>query len=211
MKNVQIEILTAVFEKNRNNFVNYVKSKFLFDSETAKDIISESYVKAFEQIQTYDSSKGTVYAWLCTIITNASIDYLRKNGRQRTFTSLSDKISDEELSGDEILSILPVKNKEIYEVDIQKSVASKEIYEFIMKNIDKINMTSIERKVFIMTFEEDASIEDIQKKLDISSEYVRKAKSFSRQKVLLFLKKHLPDVYNEYLKILNRKKSDKNK
>lgn len=50
----------------------------------AKDILSQSFIKAFKSIHAYDSSKGSFHAWLKKIIGNEAIDYMRQRSRFST-------------------------------------------------------------------------------------------------------------------------------
>lgn len=51
------------------------------DRQDAEDIAQESFIKAFDMLPSYDSSKANFSTWLYRIATNKAIDYLRKNKR----------------------------------------------------------------------------------------------------------------------------------
>lgn len=46
-------------------------------SETAQDILQESFVKAWKNIHRYDRSKGKLFTWLLNIARNTAIDVRR--------------------------------------------------------------------------------------------------------------------------------------
>ncbi|MBS1729485.1 MAG: sigma-70 family RNA polymerase sigma factor [Bacteroidetes bacterium] len=47
------------------------------DKETAKDVLQEVFIKIWNQVETYDPSKGRLFTWMLNISRNASIDKLR--------------------------------------------------------------------------------------------------------------------------------------
>jgi RNA polymerase sigma-70 factor, ECF subfamily len=51
------------------------------DRESAEDIAQEAFIKAYERLNEFDSSKSRFSTWLYKIATNKAIDYLRANKR----------------------------------------------------------------------------------------------------------------------------------
>ncbi|HKR05783.1 MAG TPA: sigma-70 family RNA polymerase sigma factor [Bacteroidia bacterium] len=47
------------------------------DEETAQDILQESFVKIWKNIEAYDRSKGTLFTWMLNVTRNTAIDKLR--------------------------------------------------------------------------------------------------------------------------------------
>jgi RNA polymerase sigma-70 factor (ECF subfamily) len=76
-------------EKINNEFKELVRqySKGLFslcfrlsnNVEEAEDILQKSFLKAYRNYKTYDSSKSSIYTWLYRITTNVAIDHFREN------------------------------------------------------------------------------------------------------------------------------------
>jgi len=61
------------------------------DREIAKDVLQDVFIKIWNQISSYDASKGRLFTWMLNISRNASIDKLRnksyKNAQKnRAFT-----------------------------------------------------------------------------------------------------------------------------
>lgn len=54
--------------------------KVVFDDETANDVLQEAFVKVWNNIEKYDSSKGRLYTWMLNIARNTAIDKLRSKG-----------------------------------------------------------------------------------------------------------------------------------
>lgn len=57
-----------------------VVHKVVFDDETANDVLQEAFIKIWNNIDKYDSSKGRIYTWMLNIARNTAIDKLRSKG-----------------------------------------------------------------------------------------------------------------------------------
>lgn len=89
--------IQAVQQGNREAFGVlydlYVRPIYRFISiktqhrSTAEDLVSQTFLKALERINTFDSTKGTFAAWLYKIARNTVIDYYRT---ERSVTSIDD-------------------------------------------------------------------------------------------------------------------------
>lgn len=90
-------MLQQIYKKDDRAFTllydMYSKSLFsviynlIRDHEEAEDILQETFVKIWKNIESYDESKGRFYTWILNISRNASIDRLRSKGfnnRQKT-------------------------------------------------------------------------------------------------------------------------------
>jgi len=49
------------------------------DGETARDVLQESFVKIWKNIQKYDESKGRLFTWMLNVARNTAIDHLRNS------------------------------------------------------------------------------------------------------------------------------------
>ena len=58
--------------------LNGVILRLVADQDIANDILQDSFVKIWKNIQSYDQAKGSFYTWMLNIARNTSIDYLRK-------------------------------------------------------------------------------------------------------------------------------------
>jgi RNA polymerase sigma-70 factor, ECF subfamily len=54
-----------------------VTFKMVQDNEVAEDILQEVFIKIWEHIDRYDSSKGTLFTWMLNIARNSCRDYFR--------------------------------------------------------------------------------------------------------------------------------------
>ena len=68
----------AMLYKNYGQaLLNIVKKVLHDDVELARDVLQEAMVKIWNNIQTYDSSKGTLFTWMLNVCRNMAIDKTR--------------------------------------------------------------------------------------------------------------------------------------
>ena len=65
-----------IYEKHFTHLYRFIYYK-TYHKETAEDITSHVFLKAFENIDNYDSAKGAVSSWLYRIARNLVIDHYR--------------------------------------------------------------------------------------------------------------------------------------
>jgi RNA polymerase sigma-70 factor (ECF subfamily) len=53
--------------------------KLVKRTDIADDLLQDTFVKIWKHIDSYDSSKGTLYTWMLNIARNQAIDYLRSS------------------------------------------------------------------------------------------------------------------------------------
>lgn len=51
------------------------------DEETAEDILQDSFIKIWKNMESYDPAKGTLFTWMLNITRNTAIDKLRTLNR----------------------------------------------------------------------------------------------------------------------------------
>ena len=52
------------------------------NEEDAVEILQDGFLKVFQQIDSYDANKSSIYTWMRTIMIHAAIDFLRKQNRK---------------------------------------------------------------------------------------------------------------------------------
>ena len=62
-------------------FAMSIALRYSRDEHDAADIMSHAFVKVFKGIRTFDSSKGSLHAWIKRIIVNEGLDHIK--GRSR--------------------------------------------------------------------------------------------------------------------------------
>jgi RNA polymerase sigma-70 factor, ECF subfamily len=58
--------------------INSVVGRFIIDDAIAQDVLQDTFIKVWKNIQMYDDTKGSFYTWMLNIARNTSIDALRK-------------------------------------------------------------------------------------------------------------------------------------
>jgi len=89
LNNIEIEALVnrlrnaeeAAFAEMYDRYsgaLNGIITRIVRDDEAAQDVLQDSFVKVWKNIQSYDSTKGSFFTWMLNIARNTSIDSLRK-------------------------------------------------------------------------------------------------------------------------------------
>ena len=105
--------------------------------ELAEDVLQEVFVKIWQNIQSYDETKGRLYTWMLNIARNLSIDRTRSkyfNNRSKT-TELSENVYNVrqvEIRMDDVglkktLSNLPEENRRLLELAYFQGYTQEEI------------------------------------------------------------------------------------
>ncbi len=58
--------------------INGVINRFITDEAIAQDVLQDTFIKVWKNIQQYDDTKGSFFTWMLNIARNTSIDALRK-------------------------------------------------------------------------------------------------------------------------------------
>jgi RNA polymerase sigma factor (sigma-70 family) len=62
-------------------FAMTIALRYSRDEMDAADIMSHAFVKIFKSIRTFDSSKGSLHAWIKRIVVNEGLDHIKSRGR----------------------------------------------------------------------------------------------------------------------------------
>lgn len=84
---IEQQLVTQLKERNKDAFVhlydnysaalNGVISRIIVDEAEAQDLLQDSFIKIWKKIDTYDSSKGSLFTWILNLCRNLCIDRLR--------------------------------------------------------------------------------------------------------------------------------------
>lgn len=80
------QAFAEIYERYIEKLYTFIFYK-VHNRETAEDIVSQVFMKAYERLSQYSEERGTVSAWLHTIARNSVIDHFRT---QKTSTSIED-------------------------------------------------------------------------------------------------------------------------
>jgi RNA polymerase sigma factor (sigma-70 family) len=150
-------------------------SKILNNKSYVPDVLQNTFLKAWEMFDNYESSKGVFSTWLFKIASNCALDHIRHMNRKKNRLLISlDSVLD--LNGDnkEELSkhdILPSHNLTPLELFLKHE--KKIIGENALNRLES-NLNETEKKVYELRIKEEMSYEDISKNLDIPINTVRK-------------------------------------
>ncbi|REL24295.1 sigma-70 family RNA polymerase sigma factor [Rhodohalobacter sp. SW132] len=134
--------------------LQYHVSRMVKESEQVEDLVQEAFVKAFDNLESYNSSYA-FSTWLYRITTNHTIDYLRKKKLQTTSIDKPIKTRDGELSFE-----LPDEDAET-----DRSIIKRERKKIITTAIE--NLPDKYRQVIEMRHIEELSYQEISDKLDL--------------------------------------------
>ena len=87
-KNSEFE---SIYMEHFSYVYNFIYMKVL-DTQTAEDICSTTFLKAYEKFEGYDPSLSGVRTWLCVIARNTIIDQVKSGYSKRT--QLMDEMPD---------------------------------------------------------------------------------------------------------------------
>ena len=82
------ETFEEVYNKNYNSIYHYVNFK-IKDSEIAKDITQDVFIKLHKNFDKYDVYMAKLNTWLRTIANNAIIDYIRSKANKNSLVNIS--------------------------------------------------------------------------------------------------------------------------
>lgn len=135
------EAFATLYDRYVEKIYRFVYYK-VFSRETAEDIVSDAFLKAFNRISTYDPAKGSFSSWLYRIARNSVIDHYRANEEvsniedilglgfdERLAEKLDAKESFNKISA--YLETLSPKQREIIILRVWEELPYKEIAEVV--------------------------------------------------------------------------------
>ena len=128
---------------------NYSKAIFIVikqiipQQEAAEDVLQEVFIKVWQNIQSYDVSKGRLYTWMISIARNLSIDRTRSkefNKQSKTATlqdnvhiyGSADEIKISDIGLQKVLTALPPDNAKLIDLAYFKGFTQEEISKIMM-------------------------------------------------------------------------------
>lgn len=123
----------------------------IFSKETAEDLTSDVFTKAFQKIHSFDAGKGTFSAWLYRIARNTIIDHYRTRKADLPIDDVFDVAFDERTveQKDAIMALEKVskylhtlnpKQREIITLRIWEELSYREIAEIVGGTEDSVKM-----------------------------------------------------------------------
>ncbi|MBS4201620.1 RNA polymerase sigma factor [Bacillus sp. FJAT-49732] len=138
--------------------VYYTAYYIVQDRELAQDIVQETFLKAFQNMHTVQDG-GKLGAWLATIASRTSIDYVRKIKKWNDVAT-EDHIIDEHLS-----------KKDDYHSTVESMVEKKLLKNILLREIDGLKPEH--KQVLILAYLHDMKYEEIAEALNIKVTMVK--------------------------------------
>lgn len=146
------EVEKLIFEKYYNR-VYHTAYFIVKDPDLAQDILQESFMKAFRNIDRVHEIEK-IGAWLATITTRTAIDHLRKMKRWNDYAV------------DDVLLTKELLNAEIDQISVVEIAAEKKLIKKVMwEEIDKLKPAH--KEVLYLYYYEDLTYEEISNLLDV--------------------------------------------
>lgn len=156
------------------------------DENDAREVVQEAFIRVFRNLEGFEGG-SSFYTWLYRIITNLSIDLMRKPGRQTT------EVDEERLSsvdGSELVFPLVGRHED---ADPLAVIRRREIATRLQDALDEL--PSYHRAVVVLRELEGMSYEEIAQALGVSKGTVMSRLFHARQK----LQRALADCYEEQM------------
>ena len=160
------EVFKDLIEKYSSPIYNF--TAHIIGKDNATDIVQETFIKVWKNINRFNSSKSSFKTWIFTIAKNTITDFLRKK-KHLNFSdiendnddfSFSESIEDEKILPDEA---------------IQKMQDS----EFLNKLLDKLSLQY--KTILILHYQEEMTFDEIGK---ILNKPLNTVKSYHRRAIL---------------------------
>jgi len=111
------------------------------NEQDAIEVLQDGFLKIFQQINRYDSSKASIYTWMRTIMIRTAIDFLRKQNKRQVaieWKEEHDPTIDADaltrMSAQQILSLLqtlPATTRAVFNLYITEGYNHREIGEIL--------------------------------------------------------------------------------
>ena len=98
----QVELVALIRERSSEGFnilyKNYsdalygVISRIVLNTTTAEDLLQDTFVKIWKNIESYDECKGSFFTWMLNIARHTSIDHLRTKQHKNQKVTGSDDV-----------------------------------------------------------------------------------------------------------------------
>ncbi len=136
-QNGQLESFTLLYDAYIRKIYDFVYFK-TYHKETAEDLTSLIFLKAFEKIKNFDVQKGSFSAWLYAIANNTIIDYYRGKKNEANIDDIWDLSAEDDISLDlenknqlekirAYIRKLPAKQRNIIILRLWQNLSYKEI------------------------------------------------------------------------------------
>jgi RNA polymerase sigma-70 factor (ECF subfamily) len=117
--------------------------------EMAEDLLQETFVKIWQNIHTYDGSRGRLYTWMLSIARNLSIDRTRSkefNKQSKTATlqdnvyasTPAEEVRITDIGLKKVLSSIPEENARLIDLAYFKGYTQEEIAKILVMPVGTV-------------------------------------------------------------------------
>ena len=143
-KKVNRDNFGKLYDKHIKKIFNFIYYK-THHKETAEDLTSETFIKALNNLDKFDESKGSFSTWIYKIARNTVIDFYRTKKNSVDIDDIWDLSTDEDILRDldtakkledvkEYLKTLKSEQREIVMLRVWEEMSYKEISEVMGKS-----------------------------------------------------------------------------
>jgi RNA polymerase sigma-70 factor, ECF subfamily len=144
------EAFSLLYDRYIERIYRFVYYKTL-SKDTAEDIVSSTFLKAFEKLESFDEKKGTFSQWLYAIARNSVIDHYRTARKVENIEDVvglgEDTRKEEKLDAEETLKVieryikrLNPRQREIVILRVWEEMPYKEIADVVGGSEDAVKM-----------------------------------------------------------------------
>ena len=111
------------------------------NEEDAVEVLQDGFLKIFQQIESYDANKSSIYTWMRTIMIRTAIDFLRKQNRKNVAIAWKEEYEPaieaealQKMSAQQIqcmLQHLPATTRVVFNLYLTEGYSHKEIGELL--------------------------------------------------------------------------------
>jgi RNA polymerase sigma factor (sigma-70 family) len=132
---ISIELLKAkdkkAFEELYDKYSGALFSiilRIVNNTPVAEDVLQDSFLKIWRNIENFDSSKSTIFTWMLNICKNTAIDTLRRNNSRPSIQTDVESVHIQELKATQTnVDLIGVKNSLKY-LSTEQSQAIQAVY-----------------------------------------------------------------------------------
>lgn len=80
------------YKQYRVRVLTYIKSRFNRSQEEAEELVNDSLLKAYKNFDNFDSAKGNLLQWICSVAFQVTTDHIRTDHRKH-FANADDYVT----------------------------------------------------------------------------------------------------------------------
>lgn len=150
IQNGETESFGEIYELFTQKIYAFIFYK-TFHRETAEDLTSQTFTRALEKIQSFDSQKGSFNSWIYAIARNSVVDFYRTKKDSKNIDDVFDLASEVDVAAEisaknefaeirDALQKISPRQREIILLRIWEGMKFREIAEILAKNEAAVKM-----------------------------------------------------------------------